>query len=168
VEQLVCVSTKIEEASWRWHARYGRLNFPVLQKLSKGEMVRGLPAIEGVGKLCDGCLSSKQRRTLFPSQSSYRATKHLELVYGDLCGPIKLETLGGRTMFLLLIDDMSRYMWLMLLQAKSDTTEAIKQVQVQAEVKSGTQIRVLRTDHGGEFTSSAFKEYCDSCRFNST
>jgi hypothetical protein len=71
-------------------------------------------------------------------------------------------------MFLLLIDDMSRYMWLMLLQAKSDTTEAIKQVQVQAEVKSGTQICVLRTDRGGEFTSSAFKEYCDSCRFNST
>jgi hypothetical protein len=155
VEQPVCLSAKTEEASWRWHARYGHLNFPALQKLSNGEMVRGLSAIEGI---------SKQKRNSFPSQASYRATKHLELVHGDLCGPIKLETPGGCMMFLLLVDDMSRFMWLKLLHAKSDAVEAIKLVQAQAEAESGRRLRVLRTDHGGEFTSNTFKEYCDSLR----
>jgi hypothetical protein len=39
--------------------RYGHLSFPALQKLSRGEMVHVLLAIDGVGKLCDGCLISK-------------------------------------------------------------------------------------------------------------
>jgi hypothetical protein len=59
VEKPVCLSIKAEETSWRWHMRYGHLSFPALQKLSRGEMVHGLLAIDGVGKLCDGCLISK-------------------------------------------------------------------------------------------------------------
>jgi hypothetical protein len=162
MEQPVCLLAKTGEATWRWHARYEHLNFPALQKLSKDEMVQGLPSIVGVGKLCDGCLISKQKRSPFPRQASYRATKHLELVHGDLCGPIMPEIPGGRTMFLLLVDDMSRFMWLKLLRAKSDAAEAIKQVQALAEAESGRRISVLCTDCGGEFTSSTFKEYCDS------
>jgi hypothetical protein len=114
VEQPVCLLTKTEEASWRWHAWYGHLNFPALWKLSKAEMVCWLP-IKGASKLCDRCLISNQKRSPFPSQANYRATKHLMLVHGDLCGPIKLETLRARTMFLLLDEDMSHYMCLKLL-----------------------------------------------------
>jgi hypothetical protein len=157
VERPVCLSIKAEETSWRWHTRYGHLSFPALQKLSKGEMVRGLPMMDGIGKLCDGFLVSKQKRVPFPSQASYHATKHLDLVHDDLCGPIKLETPGGRSLFLL-VDDMSHNMWLKLLQAKSDSVEAIKHVQVQAEAESGARMQVLRMDQGGEFTSATFKE----------
>jgi hypothetical protein len=78
--------------------------------LSKEEMVQELPTITGVSKLCDGSLISKQKRSPFPRQANYRATKHLELLHGDLCGPIKLETPGNRTMFLLLVNNMSRFM----------------------------------------------------------
>jgi hypothetical protein len=59
VEQLVCYSLKMEEISWRWHARYGHLNFPALQKLSSAKMVLGLPTIKGVNRLCDGCYIGK-------------------------------------------------------------------------------------------------------------
>jgi hypothetical protein len=34
---------------------------------------------------------------------------------------------GGKTMFLLMVDGMSRYMWLILLSAKSDVARMIKQ-----------------------------------------
>ena len=34
-------------------------------KTTQGKMVHGLPAIEGVNRLCDGCLICKQRRTYF-------------------------------------------------------------------------------------------------------
>ena len=70
-------------------------------------MVHGLPAIKGVNKLCDGCLISKQRRTPFPSQTSYRADEPLKLVHSDICGLIKLATLGGKSLFLLLVDEKS-------------------------------------------------------------
>ena len=118
IEQPVSLSAKTEEVSWRWHARYGHLNFPALEKLQKKELVHGLPEIKGVNKLCDGCLIGKQRRTPFPSRTAYRADEPLELVHGDICGPIKPATRGGKTLFLLLVDDKSRFMWLILLQAK--------------------------------------------------
>ena len=120
IEQPVSLSAKTEEVSWRWHARYGHLNFPALEKLQKKELVHGLPEIKGVNKLCDGCLIGKQRRTPFPSRTAYRADEPLELVHGDICGPIKPATPGGKSLFLLLVDDKSRFMWLTLLQAKSE------------------------------------------------
>jgi hypothetical protein len=48
VDKPVCLAAHTEEASWSWHARYGHLRIQGLQKLSKGEMVRGLPRIEQV------------------------------------------------------------------------------------------------------------------------
>jgi hypothetical protein len=157
VVQPVCYISKIEEASWRWHARYDHLNFPALQKLSTESMVRGLPVIKGVDKLCDGCLIRKQRRSPFPTRATYRATEPLELMHGDLCGPIKPTTPGGENLFLLLVDDLSWYMWLVLLGAKSEAVAAIKQVHARAEGECGKHLRVLRTDRGGEFTSTSFQ-----------
>jgi hypothetical protein len=69
-------------------------------------------------------------------------------------------------MLILLIDDMSRYMWLQLRQTKNDAVEAIKQVQAQAEAESGRWMCVSMDGRGGggEFTSTTFKEYCNNLR----
>jgi transposase InsO family protein len=88
-----------------------------------------------------------------------RAEGLLDLVNGDLCGPISPATPGGKRYFLLLVDDKSRFMWLALLAAKSDTLAALKKFQAKVEVETGRHLRVLRTDNGGEFTSVEFKMY---------
>jgi hypothetical protein len=72
-------------------------------------------------------------------------------VYGDLCGSVTPATLGGRHYFLLLVDDLSRYMWVMVLGSKGEAANAIKRVQVAAEAECGRKLRVLRTDNDGEF-----------------
>jgi hypothetical protein len=105
-------------------------------------------------------LAGKHRRTPFPRIAKFRADKLLELVHGDLCGPITPATPSGKTLFLLLVDDKSRYMWLTLLEKKSDAAEAIKRFRASAELESGQRLRTLRTDRGGEFTSARFLDYC--------
>ena len=85
----------------------------------------------------------------------------MELVHGDICGPVKPTTLGGKTLFLLLVNDKSRFMWLILLQAKSEAVEAIKHIQARAEVECGKKMRVLRMDQGRKFTSASFGKYCN-------
>ena len=62
--------------------------------------------------------------------------------------------------FLLLVDDCSRYMWLQLLTSKDKATAAIKKFKTRVEAESGKKLRVLRTDHGYEFTSVEFAAYC--------
>ncbi|WVZ83401.1 hypothetical protein U9M48_030555 [Paspalum notatum var. saurae] len=64
------------------------------------------------------CLAGKQRRLPFPSKAKYRAQNKLELVHGDICGLMTPTTPSGNKYFLLLVDDLSRYMWLMLLSPK--------------------------------------------------
>ena len=83
----------------------------------------------------------------------------LELVHGDLCGPITPATNGCQLYFLLLADDCSRYMWLQLLTSKDEAAMVIKKFKMRAEAESGKNFRVLRTDRGSEFTSVEFAAY---------
>jgi hypothetical protein len=80
-------------------------------------------------------------------------------VHRDLCGPVTTATSGGRRYFLLLIDDLSRYMWVVVLDSKGEATNAIRRAQAVAEVECGSKLRVLRTDNGGEFTTTEFASY---------
>jgi transposase InsO family protein len=103
---------------------------------------------------------TKQRRLPIPQQSSFRAKERLELVHGDLCGPVTSATPGGRRYFLLLVDDLSRYMWVVVLGSKGEAADAIRCAQAAVEAKCGRKLRVLRTDNGGEFTAAEFASYC--------
>ena len=85
----------------------------------------------------------------------------MELVHGDIYGPIKPATPGGKSLFLLLVDDKSRFMWLTLLQMKSEAAEAVKRIKARADDKCEKKMQVLCTDRGGEFTLASFSKYCD-------
>ena len=65
----------------------------------------------------------------------------------------------GKRYFLLLIDDMSRFMWLTLIASKDEAAAAIKKFKARAELESGRKLKALRTDRGGEFTSIEFGAY---------
>jgi hypothetical protein len=95
------------EDAWRWHTRFGHINFEALQKMGREGLVRGLPILSQVDQVCEACLAGKHRRTLLPHQAMRRATEPLELVHGDICGPISPVTPSGNRYFLLLIDDYS-------------------------------------------------------------
>jgi hypothetical protein len=69
-----------------------------------------MPHVDHVEQFCDTCVLTKLRWLPFPRQVSFHAKEKLELVHDDLCGPVTLATPGGWRYFLLLIDDVSRYM----------------------------------------------------------
>lgn len=116
----VCLLSKMDEVAWLWHACYGHLNFRSLRDLGAKQMVEEIPLIQRAEQVCDGCALGKQHRTPFPKASAYRAKIGLELVHGDLCGQISPPTPGGKSYFLLIVDDYSRFMWLELLASKDE------------------------------------------------
>jgi transposase InsO family protein len=73
---------------------------------------------------------------------------------------VTLATPEGRRYFLLLIDDLSRYMWVVVLSSKGEAADAIRRAQAAAEAECGRWLRVLRTDNGSEFTAAEFASYC--------
>ena len=126
------------------------------------ELVTGMPRFAVEKETCEACLREKQIRTSFPQTSSYRVAQVLELVHGDLCGPISPPTAGRNRYVFVLIDDYSRYMWTILMKEKSEAFTKFKFFKATVEAEIGTMIKILRTDRGGEFTSLEFREFCDS------
>ena len=156
-----CLLSKQEENAWLWHSRLGHVNFQSMVLLSKDEMAYGLPEFVQPKDLCTGCLMSKQTRKPFPGQANFQAKQVLELVHGDLCGPISPTTMAGNKYFLLLVDDFSRVMWIYMLGSKDEALGAFQKFRAQVEREKDKKIKVLRTDRGGEFMSNQFKSYCE-------
>jgi hypothetical protein len=108
-------------------------------------MVRDLPSFDHVEQFCDVYVLTKQRWLPFPQQSSFRAKERLELVHGDLCGSVTPATPEGRRYFLLVVEDLSRYMWVVVLGSKGEAANTIRRAQAAVEAECGRKLRVLRT-----------------------
>jgi hypothetical protein len=60
----------------------------------------------------------------------------------------------------LLVDDLSRYMWVAVIPCKDRATIAIKDIKARAEGESSLKLKSLHTDCGGEFTVMEFTDNC--------
>lgn len=125
------------------------------------ELVSGIPKMTIQKKTCVSCLLGKQSRRPFSQATSFRASQRLELLHGDLCGPITPPTIGGNRYVFVIINYHSRYMWTLLLKHKSEAFERFKRFKASVEQETGILIKTLRTDRGGEFTSHEFNVFCE-------
>lgn len=156
-----CLQIQKDNATWTWHARLGHVSIGVLNNMVKNDMTIGMPHTVHETSVCEACLAGKQTRKSFPTQTSFRATQALALVYGDLCGPISPPTPANNRYVFVLIDDFSRYMWTILLKEKSEAFDRFKKFKEYVEKQTGSAIKTFRTDRGGEFNSTDFKTFCE-------
>ncbi|KAK1662800.1 hypothetical protein QYE76_050959 [Lolium multiflorum] len=88
--------------------------------------------------------------------SEFRASDTLELLHTDMCGPISPQTFSGKKYFLLVVDDCTRYMWIVLIKSKDEALLALKKIKNSTENELNLKVKAIRTDRGGEFTSHEF------------
>ncbi|GJT89188.1 zinc finger, CCHC-type containing protein [Tanacetum coccineum] len=157
---LVCLLANLKDNTWLWHARLGHLNFESLRSMAQRDLVHGIPSIKHTTQICDVCLIGKHSRAPFPKREKARSTSPLDLVYGDLCGPISPPTPSGKKYIFLLVDDYSRYMWVYFLSTKDQTFDTFKEYKKTIENELRKTLKMLRTGRGGEFTSNEFTQYC--------
>ena len=99
----VALAARASPISTLWHQRYGHLNMQYLSQLSREGLVSGLPDIQtqqlGV---CGACQAGKQHRSSFTNGESWRASKVLQLIHVDICGPMKTSSITACKYFCLL------------------------------------------------------------------
>lgn len=139
------------------HRRMGHLNLKSLRLLT--HLSDGLVLDNDPTTVCDICAQAKATKTPFPPSKSLAKTIGA-LTHTDICS-IGVPALNGNfTMFLVLVDDATRYSTIRLLNHKDDATLAIIQYDRQIHNITGKHMSILQSDNGGEFIGADLRDYC--------
>ena len=103
-----------------WHKRFGHVNFKHMSKISKNDSVNGLPKMSFKNNFCDACQQGKMHKSSFKSKNVISTNRPLELIHIDLFGPSRVASLNGSRYAFVLVDDFSRFTWVIFLKHKND------------------------------------------------
>jgi len=154
--------TSMVEDPWVWHRKLGHASMHTIQKLSKHDLVIGLPKLDfSKDHICDACQLGKQTRSSFKIKNIVSTSKPLQLLHMDLFGPTRTASIGGKKYAFVIVDDFSRFTWVMFLSHKDDALKNFEVFCKKVQREKGYYISTIRSDHGGEFESRAFENFCN-------
>ncbi|GKB14320.1 putative ribonuclease H-like domain-containing protein, partial [Tanacetum coccineum] len=161
---LACLIAKaIVDESNKWHRRLGHVNFKNLNKLVKGNLVRGLPPkIFHNDHTCVACQKGKQHKASCKAKVVSSISQPLQLLHMDLFGPTSVRSINHKTYFLVITNDFSRFSWVFFLRTKDETSGILKDFIRQIENQLNQMVKTIRCDNGTEFKN---KDIIDLCGF---
>ena len=99
-----------ENDPWLWHKRFCHINFKTINKLSKNDLVRGLPKMNfKVNHIYDACQLGKLTKSSFKSKKVISTLQPLELLHMDLFGPTQVQSINHNRYVFVIVDNFSRY-----------------------------------------------------------
>ncbi|GKC60590.1 retrovirus-related pol polyprotein from transposon TNT 1-94 [Tanacetum coccineum] len=119
----ICLLSKASKnKSWLWHRRLNHLNFNTINDLARKDLVRGLPRLKfEKDHLCSACQLEKSKKHTHKPKTENTNLEVLNTLHMDLCGPIRVQTINGKKYILVIVDDYSRFTWVMFLRSKDET-----------------------------------------------
>ena len=105
--------------------------------------------------MCDTCHRAKQKRLCFPLSSS-RTNRCFELLHMDIWGPLFVSSMYGHKYFLTIVDDFSRFTWLIPMVTKSETKTHIENFIAYVKNQFESNVKIIHTDNGQEFAMKSF------------
>ncbi|GKC58842.1 putative ribonuclease H-like domain-containing protein [Tanacetum coccineum] len=159
---LTCLFAKatIDESNL-WHRRLGHINFKNINKLVKGNLVRGLPLkIFENNHSCVACQKGKQHKASCKTKLVNSISKPLHMLHMDLFGPINVKSLMKKSYCLVVTDDFSRFSWVFFLATKDETSGILKTFITEIENQLDHKVKVIRCDNGTEFKNSVMNQFC--------
>lgn len=151
---VVCTAVSTTSPFHLWHKRLGHLSVDKQQKIAHLLSCSN----KQNNFTCEVCPISKQTRLPFPHSQS-RATEPFCLVHCDLWGPYSVPSRNGARFFLTIVDDYSRFVWIYMLQFKSQTFHFFSHFISYIAKTFKCSVARIRTDNGSEFCNKIFTEF---------
>nr|GFB14776.1 ribonuclease H-like domain-containing protein [Tanacetum cinerariifolium] len=100
----ICLMARASSTkSWLWHQRLSHLNFDTINDLTKNDLVAGLPKFKYHKEhLCPSCEQGKSKRASHPLKPVQNSRQRLHLLHMDLCGPMRIASINGKRITVLL------------------------------------------------------------------
>jgi hypothetical protein len=146
------------------HWRLGHISANAIRDLAHANAVTGLHIIDPSSTIsCNSCEHAKATHKTIRKQSTTSCTQAFgNKIHTDVWGPSRVVTLGGRHYYITFTDDHTRFTKIQLLQTKDEAFAAYKSFAAWVKTQHGVRVKRLRSDHGGEYTSSEFSDFLKS------
>nr|GEV53445.1 putative ribonuclease H-like domain-containing protein [Tanacetum cinerariifolium] len=139
----------------------GHVNLKTINKLVKGNLVRGLPSkVFTNDNSCVACKKGKQHRASFKSKTLSLVDQPLFRLHMDLFGPTFVKNLSKKSYCLVITDDYSRFSWVFFLASKDETPSVLKTFIIGLENLFSLKVKIIRCDNGTEFKNSDLNQFC--------
>ena len=102
-------------------------------------------------KICDACQLGKQTKSSFKKKKVISTSTPLELLHIDLFDPIRTASLSGKLYSFVIVNDYSRYTWVLFLTHKNEAHEAFAKLCRRVQNEKGYVINNVRSDRGKKF-----------------
>nr|GEV11210.1 hypothetical protein [Tanacetum cinerariifolium] len=157
---VVMTSAESIDESNLWHRRLGHVNFKTMNKLVKGNLVRGLPSkIFKNDHTCVSCQKRKQHKATCKAKLVSSISQPLQMLHMDLFSPTSVMSVNHKKYYLVVIDDFSRFSWLFFLATKDETSKVHKPFITAIENQINKKVKVIRCDNGTEFKNRDLDEF---------
>ncbi|GMF57114.1 unnamed protein product [Phytophthora fragariaefolia] len=146
-----------------WHDRLVHLNFQDLLRMYSKCLTEDMEAVSKKLRFCLSCAEAKQTKSKQPTAdtSDSAPTDEVGAVLGvDLKTDIRSADRNGNKHMLTIVDHGSSYRRVYLLQTKDEASERLMEFLPEFERQHGVQVKVVRSDGGGEFFGHEFAAYC--------
>nr|GEZ71964.1 hypothetical protein [Tanacetum cinerariifolium] len=161
-EDLTCLFAKATlDESNLWHRRLGHVNFKTINKLVKGNLVRGLPSnVFTNDNSCVACKKGKQHRASCKSKTISSVDQPLFRFHMNLFGPTFVKSLSKKSYCLVITDDYSKFSWVFFLASKDETPYVLKTFIIGLENLLCLKVKIIRCDNGTEFKNADLNQFC--------
>ncbi|GJU98406.1 putative ribonuclease H-like domain-containing protein [Tanacetum coccineum] len=143
---LTCLFAKATmDESNLWHRRLGHVNFKTMNKLVRGNLVRGLPSKRFENHhTCVACQKGKQHKASCKTKLMSSISQPLQMLHMDLFGLIFVKSLNKKMYCLVVTDDFSSFCEIKGIKREFSVARTPQQNGV-AERKNRTLIEAART-----------------------
>nr|GEU40293.1 putative ribonuclease H-like domain-containing protein [Tanacetum cinerariifolium]GEX09617.1 putative ribonuclease H-like domain-containing protein [Tanacetum cinerariifolium] len=159
---LTCLFAKATlDKSNLWHRRLGHINFKTMNKLVKGNLVRGLPLkVFKNNHTCVACKKGKQHRAFCKSKPVSYISQPLQRLHMDLFGPTFVKSLNKKSYCLVVTDDYSRFSWVFFLATTDETSIIFKTFITDIENQINYKVKIIRSDNRTECKNQNLNQFC--------
>nr|GEY92847.1 putative ribonuclease H-like domain-containing protein [Tanacetum cinerariifolium] len=158
---LTCLFAKatIDESNL-WHRRLGHINFKTMNKLVKGNLVRGLPTkVLENDNTCVACKKGKQHKASCKTKPVSSVNQPLYRLHMDLFRPTFVKSMNNKSYCLVVTDDYSRFTWVFFLSNKDEASPILKTFITGLENQLSLKVKVIRSDNGTEFKNHDLNQF---------
>nr|GEY32235.1 putative ribonuclease H-like domain-containing protein [Tanacetum cinerariifolium] len=159
---LTCLFAKASiDKSNLWHKRLGHVNFRTMNKLVKGNLVRGLPLkIFENDHIYVACQKRNQNTATCKAKLVSSIKQRLQILHMDLFGSTSVMSINHKKYCLVVTDDFSRFSWVFFLATKDETSEVLKPFITAMENQINKNVKVISCDNRTKFKNRDLNEFC--------